>query len=98
MEAMNKEKAALLYDRIDASALFTCPVKEADRSRMNAVFSTGDPLKDQAFVAAAAKAGLLGLKGHRVTGGMRASLYNALPLAGVQDLVDFMDRFEKTES
>ncbi|HLQ40082.1 MAG TPA: 3-phosphoserine/phosphohydroxythreonine transaminase [Tetragenococcus sp.] len=91
----DQKKAALLYDAIDASRLFNNPVKKADRSLMNIPFVTGDEALDKEFIAQAQKAGFENLKGHRSVGGMRASLYNAFPLAGVEALVDFMRDFEE---
>ena len=79
---------------MDESALFKGTVVKEDRSLMNVPFVTGDEEKDAAFVAAAAKAGFVNLKGHRSVGGMRASIYNAMPMEGVRALVDFMKAFE----
>lgn len=93
--ARNHEKAALLYDRIDASRLFRGTAERASRSPMNVTFTTDNPELDAAFVAGAQKAGLGGLKGHRSVGGMRASLYNAVSIEGVRQLVAYMDAFEK---
>ncbi|MDR0397458.1 MAG: 3-phosphoserine/phosphohydroxythreonine transaminase [Oscillospiraceae bacterium] len=95
IESVNVEKARTLYETIDESKLFANPVKPSDRSRMNVVFTTGDADKDDAFCKAAAKAGLVNLKGHRVVGGMRASIYNAMPLEGVRALTAFMKKFER---
>jgi phosphoserine aminotransferase len=95
IESVNVEKARLLYEAIDESRLFGNPVKPVDRSRMNVVFTTGSADKDDAFCKSAAKAGLVNLKGHRVVGGMRASIYNAMPIEGVKSLIEFMRRFEK---
>jgi len=94
MEKQNIEKAALLYDYLDDSALFAAPAKKEYRSRMNVTFVTGDEALDDQFVKEAAKAGLVNLKGHRSVGGMRASIYNAMPVEGVASLVDFMKAFE----
>lgn len=91
----NKKKAALLYDAIDASKLFSNPVQKKYRSLMNATFVTGDPDKDAAFVKACTANGLQNIKGHRNVGGMRASIYNAMPMAGVEKLVKVMHEFEK---
>lgn len=96
MEAENARKAALLYDCIDASAFYENRVAKADRSRMNVTFHLKDPTRDAAFLAGAEQAGLLALKGHRIVGGMRASLYNAMPLEGVQALVAYMRAFERS--
>jgi phosphoserine aminotransferase len=94
MEAHNRAKAALLYAFIDASALFRAPVAPDCRSLMNVPFQLADPRLDSAFLKGADERGLVQLKGHRVVGGMRASLYNAMPLAGVQALVAYMKEFE----
>jgi len=94
MERRNAEKAALLYDTLDASSLFSNMVDKACRSRMNVTFKTPDPRLDTAFVAGADARGLVQLKGHRVVGGMRASIYNAMPLEGVQALVNYIKEFE----
>ena len=94
MEQRNIEKAALLYDFLDNSRLFKPTAQKKYRSHMNVTFVTGDPDKDAAFVKAATQAGLVNLKGHRTVGGMRASIYNAMPKAGVEKLVAFMKQFE----
>lgn len=90
-----QEKAALLYDYLDQSQLFSSPVKKADRSLTNIPFVTGDPDLDKQFITAAQAAGLENLKGHRSVGGMRASFYNAMPEAGVRALLAFMRKFEE---
>ena len=99
LEAMairNAEKAKILYDAIDSSELFkTAVTNVADRSLMNVPFVTGNPDLDKKFVEEAALAGLWNLKGHRSVGGLRASIYNAVPREGVIALVDFMKKFEK---
>ena len=95
MQQRNQEKAALLYDFLDASKLFRGTVRKEDRSLMNVPFVAGDADLDAAFVAEAKAAGLENLKGHRSVGGMRASIYNAMPRAGVEALVAFMDKFEQ---
>lgn len=95
MQAYNQKKAAILYDFLDASTLFRGTVEKKDRSLMNVPFVTGSAELDSRFVAEAAQAGFVNLKGHRTVGGMRASIYNAMPLEGVQQLVQFMDRFER---
>lgn len=98
LEAMgkrNEEKAAILYDFLDNSELFKGTVVKKDRSLMNVPFITGDEEMDAKFVKAAADAGFVNLKGHRTVGGMRASIYNAMPKAGVEALVAFMEDFEK---
>lgn len=94
IEKKNKEKAQLLYDYLDASNLFKGTAAKNDRSLMNIPFVTGDEALDAQFVKEATKAGLVNLKGHRSVGGMRASIYNAMPREGVQALVDFMKQFE----
>ena len=95
MQRRNKEKAAILYDFLDQSKLFKGTVRPQDRSLMNVPFITGDADLDAKFVAEAKAAGFENLKGHRSVGGMRASIYNAMPKEGVQALVNFMDQFEK---
>lgn len=90
----NERKAQLLYDYLDQSKLFTSTVEPRYRSLMNVPFVTGNPELDAAFVAEAAACGLQNLKGHRSVGGMRASIYNAMPYEGVEKLVDFMADFE----
>ncbi len=98
LEAMgkrNEEKAAILYDFLDSSELFKGTVVKKDRSLMNVPFITGSEEMDAKFVKAATEAGLVNLKGHRTVGGMRASIYNAMPKAGVEKLVAFMEDFEK---
>lgn len=95
IEKKNKEKVKLLYDYLDTSTLFKGTAAKEDRSLMNVPFVTGDETLDAEFVKAATKAGLVNLKGHRSVGGMRASIYNAMPIEGVQTLVDFMKQFEK---
>lgn len=95
MEKINQEKAAILYDYIDQSKLFSNPVAREDRSLVNIPFVTGNPDLDKKFVAEAKEAGLVNIKGHRSVGGMRASIYNAMPVEGVQALVDFMKDFEE---
>jgi len=94
IEAKNVAKARLLYDYIDQSKLYRNPVALADRSRMNVPFTLIDDKLDKPFLDGAEKAGLLQLKGHRSVGGMRASIYNAMPIEGVQALVDYMRAFE----
>ena len=94
IEKVNIEKAKLLYDFLDESQLFKGTAQAKSRSRMNVTFVTGDPDKDAAFVKEAAAQGLVNLKGHRIVGGMRASIYNAMPVEGVRALVDFMKEFE----
>jgi phosphoserine aminotransferase len=94
IERRNVEKAKLLYDTLDRSALFRNPVAKEDRSRMNVPFTLKDASLDGAFLKGAAERGMVQLKGHRSVGGMRASLYNAMPLEGVQRLVAYMKEFE----
>ncbi|MGI6011724.1 MAG: 3-phosphoserine/phosphohydroxythreonine transaminase [Ruminococcus sp.] len=95
MKAHNEKKAAILYDFLDQSKLFKGTVVKEDRSLMNVPFVTGNSEMDAKFVAEAKAAGFENLKGHRTVGGMRASIYNAMPLEGVEKLVDFMKKFEE---
>ena len=95
MDAINARKAAKLYAAIDASELYSNPIAERSRSRMNVPFVLADARLDAPFLAEADAAGLLNLKGHRSVGGMRASLYNAVPEAGVDALIAFMADFER---
>ena len=95
MKARNEKKAAVLYDFLDRSKLFKGTVEKKDRSLMNVPFVTGDEAMDAKFVKEATEAGFVNLKGHRSVGGMRASIYNAMPLEGVEKLVAFMEEFEK---
>ena len=95
MQRRNVEKADILYGYLDSSKVFHNQVVQKDRSIMNATFVTGDPELDARFVAEAAQAGFVNLKGHRSVGGMRASIYNAMPIEGVKKLVGFMESFEK---
>jgi len=94
MHDFNVKKAGKLYNYIDSSALYTCPVSAEDRSLMNVVFVTGDAGLDKQFVLDAKAEGLINLAGHRSIGGMRASIYNAMPIEGVDALIEFMKRFE----
>ncbi len=94
MQKINENKAAILYDFIDNSKLFKSPVEKKFRSMMNIPFKTGNDDLDSKFLKEASKSGLVQLKGHRLVGGMRASIYNAMPAQGVQTLVDFMKKFE----
>ena len=94
MQKINEEKAKMLYDFIDNSSLYSNKVAVKDRSIMNVPFVTGNEELDAKFVKEATAAGLVSLKGHRVTGGMRASIYNAMPIEGVKALIDFMKKFE----
>ncbi|MBE5844199.1 MAG: 3-phosphoserine/phosphohydroxythreonine transaminase [Butyrivibrio sp.] len=95
MKRRNEEKAAILYDFLDNSKMFKGTVRPEDRSLMNVPFVTGDDDLNAKFIAEATANGLVSLKGHRTVGGMRASIYNAMPKEGVQKLVDFMEKFEK---
>jgi phosphoserine aminotransferase len=95
IENRNVAKAKALYDYLDSSAFFRNPVAKEDRSRMNIPFTLKDKSLDEAFLKGAAERGLTQLKGHRSVGGMRASIYNAMPLEGVQALVGYMRDFEK---
>ena len=95
MKAYNEKKAAILYDYLDQSQMFTGTVVKKDRSLMNVPFVTGNPDLDAKFIKEAKALGLENLKGYRTVGGMRASIYNAMPMEGVIALVDFMRDFEK---
>ena len=98
MEKINREKAAILYNYLDSSDLFKATVDEQSRSIMNVPFVTGNDELDAKFIAEATAAGLKTLKGHRSVGGMRASIYNAMPVAGIETLVSFMKNFEKANN
>ncbi len=95
MKEYNEKKAKILYDFLDNSKLFKGTVEKSSRSLMNVPFVTGSDELDKKFIEEAKNAGLVQLKGHRSVGGMRASIYNAMPIEGVQALVDFMEKFEK---
>ncbi len=95
MKEYNEKKAAILYDYLDESKMFKGTVRKEDRSLMNVPFVTGDADLDAKFVKEATEAGFTNLKGHRSVGGMRASIYNAMPIEGVEKLVEFMKKFEK---
>ena len=95
MKEYNEKKAKILYDYLDESKLFHGTVRKEDRSLMNVPFVTGDEELDAKFVKEATAAGFVNLKGHRTVGGMRASIYNAMPIEGVEKLVAFMREFEK---
>lgn len=95
MKEYNEKKAKILYDYLDESRLFQSGVNRKDRSLMNVTFVTGSEELDARFVKEAKEAGLISLKGHRSVGGMRASIYNAMPIEGVKALVAFMKKFEK---
>ncbi|HYA46000.1 MAG TPA: 3-phosphoserine/phosphohydroxythreonine transaminase [Burkholderiales bacterium] len=94
VEKKNIEKSKLLYDYLDASAFFKNPVRKSDRSRMNIPFTLADPKLDGEFLKGAEARGMMQLKGHRAVGGMRASIYNAMPIEGVKRLVEYMREFE----
>ena len=98
MKALNEKKAKLLYDFLDSSKLFKGTVVPEDRSLMNVPFVTGDEELDAKFVKESTAAGFVNLKGHRSVGGMRASIYNAMPYEGVEALVEFMKKFEAENS
>jgi len=95
IEKKNIAKARLLYDYLDRSKFFLSPVRKEDRSRMNVPFKLRDEKLDEVFLKGAVERGMVQLKGHRAVGGMRASIYNAMPLEGVQTLVDYMQEFEQ---
>jgi phosphoserine aminotransferase len=96
IERRNIEKASLLYDYLDQSRFYSNPVAKADRSRMNIPFRLADSALDEAFLQGAKEHNMVQLKGHRVVGGMRASIYNAMPIEGVRTLVGYMKEFERT--
>ncbi len=98
MKEINEKKAKILYDYLDSSKLFKGTVRKEDRSLMNVPFVTGNEELDAKFVKEATAAGFVNLKGHRTVGGMRASIYNAMPIEGVEALVDFMKKFEEANS
>lgn len=95
LKKINQEKAKILYDYLDASDLFSSPVQKENRSLMNVPFVTGNEELDAKFIKEAAQRGLKTLKGHRTVGGMRASIYNAMPIDGVKALVRYMEEFKK---
>ncbi len=95
IEQRNIQKSQLLYDYLDSTAFYETHVARANRSRMNVPFFLSQNSLDETFLKGAKEAGMIQLKGHRVTGGMRASIYNAMPLKGVQTLVDYMKEFER---
>ena len=95
MQEINVKKAAVLYDYLDSSKLFRPVAAKKCRSLMNVTFVTGDAELDAKFCAEATENGLVNIKGHRSVGGMRASIYNAMPTEGVEKLVEFMEKFEK---
>ena len=96
MAQLNSAKAAKLYRAIDSSGFYRNPVAVEARSWMNVPFTLADPQLDKPFIEGAKRAGLVALEGHRSVGGMRASLYNAMPMAGVDALVDYMKEFQRT--
>ncbi len=98
LEKINDEKAGLLYDRIDSSDFYRGTAAPEDRSTMNVTFRLPTEELEAKFAEESARAGFSGLKGHRSVGGMRASIYNAFPIQGVRDLVEFMDKFERANS
>ena len=95
MQKINEAKAKVLYDYLDGQGFFTNPVEHRYRSTMNVTFTSPNADLDKKFCAEAAEAGFVNLKGHRLVGGMRASIYNAMPIEGVEKLVAFMREFEK---
>ena len=95
MKKINAAKAKVLYDYLDGQDFYRNPVQKEYRSMMNVTFTSPDADTDKAFCAAAAEAGFVNLKGHRLVGGMRASIYNAMPAEGIDKLVDFMEKFRK---
>ena len=95
MEQRKWQRANMLYDTLDRSKLFRCHAQKGSRSGMNVTFRTGDAELDAKFVAEATQAGFVNLKGHRKVGGMRASIYNAMPIEGVEKLCDFIKKFDK---
>jgi phosphoserine aminotransferase len=98
MQKINEKKAGILYDYLDNSKLFIPTAEKECRSLMNVCFVTGNPDMDKKFISEASAAGFSNLKGHRVAGGMRASIYNAMPTEGVEALVAFMEKFEKANA
>jgi phosphoserine aminotransferase len=98
MEKINDAKAKLIYDILDSSSFYRAPVEKDSRSKMNIPFKLPTEELDNEFVAQANKKGLIGLKGHRAVGGIRASMYNALPLEGAERLAEFMREFEKARA
>jgi phosphoserine aminotransferase len=98
MEKVNRAKAKILYDTLDASSFFNSPVAKENRSLMNIPFTLKNPELDEEFLKGAKARGMIQLKGHRSVGGMRASIYNAIPVEGVQALADYMKEFEKTRA
>lgn len=95
MKELNEKKAKVIYDFLDSSKMFKATVQGVDRSLMNIPFVTGNDELDAKFVAEAKKNGFVNIKGHRSVGGMRASVYNAMPIEGCEALVSFMKKFEE---
>jgi phosphoserine aminotransferase len=95
MEVHNRKKAALIYDYLETTKFYSNPVARADRSLMNVPFKLPNEALDEPFLKGAQALHMLQLKGHRSVGGMRASIYNAMPIAGVETLVAYMKEFEK---
>ena len=95
MEKLKWQRANMLYDTLDSTRLFQCHAEKGSRSGMNVTFRTATPELDAKFVAEAAQAGFVNLKGHRKVGGMRASIYNAMPVEGVEKLCDFIKKFDQ---
>jgi phosphoserine aminotransferase len=95
VESRNIAKAKLVYDCLDRSEFYLTPVRKEDRSRMNVPFKLRDASRDEAFLQGAKERGMVQLKGHRAVGGMRASIYNAMPIEGVQTLVSYLEDFER---
>ena len=98
MKKYNEDKAKLLYDYLDSTGFYKAHVVPKDRSMMNVTFRTGNDELDEKFVKGSVAEGMSNLKGHRDVGGMRASIYNAMPKEGVEHLVEFMKKFEKENS
>jgi phosphoserine aminotransferase len=95
IEEINDAKSEAIYELIDKTEFYNCPVEPASRSRMNIVFRLPSEELEAKFIKEAAETGLSGLKGHRSVGGIRASIYNSMPIKGVETLVDFMNVFEQ---
>ena len=98
IQKVNERKAAILYDYLDNSGFYKGTARREDRSLINVPFVTGDPEMEKKFVAEAAAAGFVNLKGHRTVGGMRASIYNAMPVEGIEKLTAFMEAFKKNNA
>ena len=98
MQKINEAKAKVLYDYLDGQDFYNNPVEHRYRSTMNVTFTSPNPDMDKKFCAEAAEAGFVNLKGHRLVGGMRASIYNAMPSEGIDKLVDFMEKFRKANA